>query len=44
MCFTAVFCAVLPAQGWIPHYIVEQAISGTLLQFLRHLREHCAAV
>jgi len=37
----AVHCV---AQGWIPHYIVEHAISGYMLQFLRHLREHCAAI
>lgn len=41
-----IFCWIFNSdlKGWIPHYIVEQAISGVLLQFLRHLREHCAGI
>lgn len=27
-------------KGWIPQYLVEQAVYGTLLQFLKHLRLH----
>jgi len=27
-------------KGWIPQYIVDQTISGTLLQFIRSLRAH----
>jgi hypothetical protein len=41
-----VFCWIVNTdiKGWIPHYVVEQAISGMLLQFLRHLRQHIANV
>lgn len=42
----SVFCWIFNTdlKGWIPHYIVERAVSGSMLQFLQHLRERCAGI
>ena len=31
-------CDVICCQGWLPQWTVDQALGGTLLEFLKHLR------